>query len=474
MKILSLFDGISATNQALKNIGIENYEYFASEIDLYAIKVTQNNFPNTRQLGDVNGIVIEDGWIFYNQNNDPIKNGGSFEANIDLIIGGSPCQSFSIAGNQKGFKDPRGQLFWKYVRILNEVKPKFFIFENVNSMKQRDKDIISKALGFEPVVLNSALVSAQQRKRLFYVGKLQEDGTYAKVHIPQPKDEGILLKDIVESGVWHKNKSDVITASDSGAVLYNTLQKSQRTMIFEPLCISSRGRHLVDGKRIDIKGAKCKQQLELNITGKTNTLTTVQKDNMVLEPIINPLKNISGKGWHYEQQVYSINSPKARTLKAGGGSGNIPKVLEPLRIWQYNKGGQGDRVYSTDGKSVCLSANGGGRGANTGLYFIPIEVEEIIKTAKVYYIQDDNLFEYKDGELILVYTHKNFQNLAEGFYTVRKLTVKECCRLQTFPDGYFIDEEGNKVISDSQAYKCLGNSFTVRIVEHILKTIWKI
>jgi len=419
LKILSLFDGISATNQALKNLGIE-YDYYASEIDPYAIKVTQTSFPNTVQLGNVKNLK------YFNKELSGTFNSIDFERvieNIDfeLLVGGSPCQSFSISGNQKGFEDPRGQLFWEYVRILNEVKPKFFIFENVNSMKQRDKDIISKAFGFEPIVLNSALVSAQQRKRLFYVGKLEEDGTYAKVHIPQPKDEGILLKDIVES--------DVVTASYSGAVLHNTLQKSQRTMIFEPLCISSRGRHLVDGKRINIKGAKCQQQLELNITGKTNTLTTVQKDNM---------------------------------------------VLEPLRIWQYNKGGQGDRIYSYDGKSVCLSANGGGRGACTGLYFVPIEVEEIVKTKKVYYIQDDNLFEYKDGELTLTYTHKNFQNLIEGFYTVRKLTIKECCRLQTFPDDYFIDEEGSKIISDSQAYKCLGNSFTVKIVEHILKTIWKI
>lgn len=437
MKILSLFDGISATNQALKNIGIKNYEYFASEIDPYATKVTQKNFPNTVQLGDVTKLTVSrlDISDVFNDNkgytisNDPGDGIVLHIEDIDLLVGGSPCQSFSISGNQKGFEDPRGQLFWQYVRILNEVKPKFFIFENVNSMKQRDKDIISKAFGFEPVVLNSALVSAQQRKRLFYVGKLQENGTYAKVHIPQPKDEGILLKDIVESGVWHKDRSDVITASYSGAVLHNTLQKSQRTMIFEPLCISSRGRHLVNGKRIDIKGAKCQQQLELNITGKTNTLTTVQKDNM---------------------------------------------VLEPLRIWQYNKGGQGDRVYSTDSKSICLSANGGGRGAKTGLYFIPIEVDEIVKTKKVYYIQDDNIFEYKDGELILVYTHKNFQNLVESFYTVRKLTIKECCRLQTFPDSYFVDEEGNKSISDSQAYKCLGNSFTVRIIEHILKTIWNI
>ena len=159
MKILSLFDGISATNQALKNIGIENYEYFASEIDPYAIKVTQANFPNTVQLGNVKNINYagrsDFGLLqYYNEcNTKCIKD---IISGFDILCGGSPCQSFSISGNQKGFEDPRGKLFWEYVRILNEVKPKFFIFENVNSMKQRDKDIISKALGFEPVVLTFA------------------------------------------------------------------------------------------------------------------------------------------------------------------------------------------------------------------------------------------------------------------------------------------------------------------------------
>ena len=214
LTILSLFDGISATQVALKNLGIQ-YDYYASEIDPYAIKVTQNNFPNTVQLGDVKNIKarfcpegqfeyieygeekkldkpILAGWQIITHDVKPYFH---FDDGIqpDILIGGSPCQSFSIAGSQKGFEDPRGQLFWEYVRILNEVKPKFFIFENVNSMKQRDKDIISKAFGFEPIVINSALVTAQQRKRLFYVGALQKDGTYRKVEISQPQDKGIVL-----------------------------------------------------------------------------------------------------------------------------------------------------------------------------------------------------------------------------------------------------------------------------------------
>lgn len=404
MRVLSLFDGISACQVALNNIGVKDYEYYASEIDKYAISVTQNNFPNTIQLGDVKDLTFDIG-------------------SFDILCGGSPCQSFSIAGNQKGFDDDRGQLFWEYVRILKEVKPKFFIFENVNSMKQKDKDIISKAFGFEPTVFNSALVTAQQRKRLYYVGVLQKDGTYAKADIPLPKDRGILLKDILENGVADSLKSNCLTATYHKCSGMRDYVRGGRQVVFDPICVASRGRNIVDGKRCDEKGAKTEQRLEPNLNGKTNTLTTVQKDNM---------------------------------------------VLEPLRIWQYNKGGQGDRVYSTDGKSICLSVNGGDRGAKTGLYFTPIEVEEIVKTQKVYYIQDDNLFEYKDGELILVYTHKNFQNLVKGYYTVRKLTPIECCRLQGFPDDYFIKNDIN-IISNTQIYKTLGNSFTVPIVENILQ-----
>jgi len=341
MKILSLFDGISACQVALKNLGIK-YHYYASEIDPYAIKITQKNFPNTIQLGDVRNIsffrtnemgvpceyATDDSLVI--DKNDNICE--TYLGKIDLMCGGSPCQSFSISGNQKGFEDPRGQLFWEYVRILNEVKPKFFIFENVNSMKQRDKDIISKAFGFEPVVLNSALVSAQQRKRLFYVGKLQEDGTYAKVDISQPKDRGVLLKDILESGLPYQKKAHSLTASYNGAVFWNSIEKKQRSMI-----------------------------------------------------------------------------------------------AEPVRVGSLNKGGQGDRIYSIQGKSVCLSANGGGRGAKTGLYKI---------------------------------------DLPNGNYTIRKLTPNECARLQGFPDNY------HNGISNTQAYKCYGNSFTVPVIEHILKAIF--
>ena len=172
IKVLSLFDGISIARQAIANCGIKIEKYYASEIDKYAIQIAQKNFPDTIQVGSVVDLKGED-----------------FK-DIDLIIGGSPCQDLSIAKkNREGLCGARSGLFWEYVRIRDEVKPKYFILENVNSMPKEAKETISQALGVEPVMINAALVSAQNRKRLFWVGKLVGDN-YEQVDIPQPEDRG--------------------------------------------------------------------------------------------------------------------------------------------------------------------------------------------------------------------------------------------------------------------------------------------
>jgi site-specific DNA-cytosine methylase len=151
MKVLSLFDGMSVAQQALKNIGADVEVYYASEIDEYAKAVTQSNHPNTIQLGSVTDI----------------KWGGEV---IDLMIGGSPCQDLSIAKkNREGLKGERSGLFYEYVRIRDEVKPKYFILENVASMPKEAKEQISEILGVQPVMINASLVSAQNRKRLFWI-----------------------------------------------------------------------------------------------------------------------------------------------------------------------------------------------------------------------------------------------------------------------------------------------------------------
>lgn len=171
MKVLSLFDGISCARVALDRLGIPVEVYFASEIDKHAIEISKKNWPLIRQLGDVKDI-------------------GSIQGvgQIDLLIGGSPCQDLSIAkGNRNGLEGERSGLFWEYVRILNEVKPKWFILENVASMSNEAREVITETLGVQPIMIDSALVSAQTRKRYFWT------------NIPGvklPNDKGIVVRDI--------------------------------------------------------------------------------------------------------------------------------------------------------------------------------------------------------------------------------------------------------------------------------------
>ena len=174
INVLSLFDGISCGHIALDKAGIPINKYYASEIDKYAIKVTNKNYPETINLGDVTTV-----------------SGELFTEKIDLLIGGSPCQGFSQAGKMKNFDDPRSKLFWEYVRILQEVNPKYFLLENV-VMKQEWQDIISEALGVKPIMIDSSLTSAATRKRLYWT------------NIPgvgQPEDLGITFGDIRERDV---------------------------------------------------------------------------------------------------------------------------------------------------------------------------------------------------------------------------------------------------------------------------------
>ena len=211
MNVLSLFDGMSCGQQALERAGIPVENYFASEIDKYAIQVTMANYPNTIQLGSV---VEVDGYKL---------------PKIDLLIGGSPCQSFSFAGKRKGMAtkceteiltlehylelkaegyefEGQSYLFWEFMRLLNEVKPKYFLLENVE-MGEKWEKVLSKAIGVNGIHINSALVSAQNRKRIYWTNiGMQPAGLFGDLEsiIQQPKDKGILLKDILESEVDEK------------------------------------------------------------------------------------------------------------------------------------------------------------------------------------------------------------------------------------------------------------------------------
>ena len=349
MRVLSLFDGISCGMLALNRAGIPIKEYHAFEIDKYAMEVSKKNFPEIVQHGNVFDGNFKD-----------------FQG-YDLLIGGSPCTYWSISKkNRETTSDGEGfRLFMEYVRALNESKCRYFLYENNYSIHRNIKNEISEKLGVQPIMINSALVSAQQRKRCYWT------------NIPdviQPEDKGILLNDILENAVgWH-DKSYCMTASYSKAVLHNSLKRNQRTMVAVPVYgAAQRGRYKENGST--------EQHIEIRNDGKSNCLTTVQKDSL---------------------------------------------ICKPVRIGEYGKGGQGQRIYSVHGKSVTLSANGGGQGAKTGLYKI---------------------------------------DLPDGDYIIRKLTPIEAERLQTLPDNY---TDG---ISNTQRYKCIGNAWTVDVIAHILKGI---
>lgn len=189
MNVLSLFDGMSCGQIALNRAGIKIDNYFASEIKDKAIKVTQFNYPDTKQLGNVETIDL------------------SLLPKIDLLIGGSPCQDLSIAmKDRKGLEGEKSKLFWEYVRVLETVKPQYFLLENVARMGQEDKDIISHILGVEPIRINSSLVSAQLRDRLYWTNI---------PNVAVPEDKNIKLSDILESGYTDREKSRALLVSDS-------------------------------------------------------------------------------------------------------------------------------------------------------------------------------------------------------------------------------------------------------------------
>lgn len=276
MNILSLFDGISAGRVALERAGINVEKYYASEVDKYAIKVTQENHPDTVQLGDINS------WREWDL------------GQIDIVIGGSPCQGFSFAGKQLNFNDPRSALFFKYVEVLRQYKPKYFLLENV-VMKQAYQDVISEALGVKPIMINSALVSAQNRKRLYWTNI---EG------IEQPEDLGIHIKDVLEDGYADRDKAYCIDANYfKGGNLKSYFEKHRRQLVFsnDGIChvgdADLKGKDQIGpfmaaviGRRVNERGVrddynkdiKAQQYIEQRHTGKSNCLTTVTKDNVVI------------------------------------------------------------------------------------------------------------------------------------------------------------------------------------------------
>lgn len=224
MNVLSLFDGMSCGRIALERAGLPVTNYYSSEIDKYAIKVSEDNYPDIIRLGDITKVNYTRLGLEIDTSPGCMR---VIESNIDIVIAGSPCQGFSFAGKQLNFKDPRSKLFFEFIRILKEVRAHnpdvLFFLENVK-MKKEYQNIISEALGVQPIEINSSLLSAQNRKRLYWTNI--NGVTY-------PKDQNILLKSILESGVVDRDKSYCIDANYwKGTSLEQYYKKSRRQVVF--------------------------------------------------------------------------------------------------------------------------------------------------------------------------------------------------------------------------------------------------
>lgn len=323
---------------------------------------------------------------------------------IKLLIGGSPCTYWSIAQKNGRETEAEGmgwELFKNYLIAKEKFKPDFFLYENNKSAAQAIKDQIKHELcvwdgytedsGARYIEINSALVSAQNRQR-FYVHNCGE--------VEQPEDRGILLRDILESGVTDREKSYPLLVSHQGNAR-DYFKKQHAQIALEPVGVGYRGR-MEDGKWV--------KRFESNGEPKANALTTATTDSMCAEPIRIGTIESEAKNKDHDSKQY--------------------------------------RVYSPDGKSTTICGQGGGVGAKTGLYAVPCE------SGKPIYEVKDGLITIKDKQYPI--------KLADGFYIIRKLTVTECCRLQTMPDDYC------RAVSNSQAYKGLGNGWTAEVIIHIL------
>lgn len=302
------------------------------------------------------------------------------------------------------------ELFLNYRIARDKYKPDYFLYENNKSMSPAIRTQITAELDVEPVLINSALVSAQNRQRLYWVGKRESDGTYSHVPIEQPEDRGILLRDILETGVAWSEKSYCITATEAkGSNPQQTLTKHRRTMVAEPIVVNG----MKNGKARTVDAHMGK--LENNLVPRINNPNQAkQQYDCIAEPVrVGTIEN-DAKNSAFDSQQY--------------------------------------RGYSPDGKSVTLCGNGGGLGAKTGLYATPVGGPD----GKAWPV-----YEVRDG-FIAIKGKRYPIKLRDGFYIIRKLTVTECKRLQTVPEEYVFP------VSNSQAYKMLGNGWTVDVIAHIM------
>jgi DNA (cytosine-5)-methyltransferase 3A len=386
---------MSCAQIALRELGIKYNRYYASEIDKFAIRQTQLNFPDTIQVGDI------EKWREWDID----------WAGIDFIFAGTPCVGFSKAGKGLGFDDPQSRLFWVFVEILNHAR-KFnpevlFLFENVK-MKIGWVLIISEALGIYPVLINSALVSAQNRECYYWSNIVVKQKTIFSefiptTNIPQPEYRGILLRDILEDEVDEKY---IIR----GKTLERIMSENPTINPDKSYCVSQKN----------------------NTTGYGNPGTMMVVD-------------FSGK------KRKNQNKSSCLTGAGGHGAGNHSDMDLIIQLNKSKESGgiepyQQNRIYDINGKSPVLMAN-----MSCGSHAI---------------LQRGHGFnkEYVKESKSPTLTSSDWQNsnhlLSEG--TIRRLTPTECARLQTIPEWYKWE------CSDTQQYKMLGNGWTIKVITHIL------
>ena len=392
---------------ALLKQGVKVDEYVAYEIDKYAVKTSKHNFPEIKHMGDV------------------FKADFTKFKNFDYLMGGSPCVYWSIAQKNNRETEASGmgwELFSQYVRALKEVQPRYFIYENNKSMSNAIRESITNTFGFEPICINSALLSAQQRQRLYWVGKRNDDGTYSRVEIEQPEDKGIALRDILDDGIADRDKAFCLKHQAGNARDY--IKKHHTQVKFEPVRV----------------GALPKPNGELSTSQAF--------------------------------RIYSTEGKSVNINSGGGGCGGKTGLYAiPVKVGEVNGGGQGNRIYSIDGKSISQTATSGGLGSHTGLYALPA----LIWATPTEWNSEGRptkAISGADGKEYVVYEVKNgfitFKDneypikLEDGFYIIRNLSVTECMRLQTVPEWYEFP------VSDTQAYKMLGNGWSVDVIGHLI------
>ena len=398
---------------------------------------------------------------------------------MKLLIGGSPCTHWSIAQTKNRETEASGigwELFLNYRIARDKYQPDYFLYENNKSMSPAIRAQITAELGVEPVLINSALVSAQNRQRLYWAGKRNPDGTYRQVPVELPEDRGILLRDILETGFPLREKGYALQTGH-GATAEDAIARRQRNAVAEPVAIK--------------------------------LLTEKEMEYMVRE-------TKDGRNHFGFDYFHDATKDKSACVTANTHKGVPYNVLaEPVRIGTIENDAKNQdhdsqqyRVYSPDGKSVTLCGNGGGLGAKTDLYATPVDTDAdgILHLGSLYgqhsrwgvFAKDGKcptitasmgmggghvpmvptrtdeeghcqknpttakqIYEVRDGKISIGNTWYPIK-LRDGFYIIRKLTVRECMRLQTVPEEYVFP------VSNSQAYKMLGNGWTVNVIAHIM------